>query len=309
MDKTKLKKTPFRVAVIDIGTYSTRITVAQVEDKTFKILHEEGHITALGRGVKQTKKLSNEAIEETLKVLKKYKKLCEEYKVDTILVLGTEALRVAQNREDFEKKLQKLGFKLKVISPEEEGKYAYLGAYYAVKPKGKICVIDQGGGSTEYIFGQGTNIEKVISLPFGIVNLTERFIKSDPPKKEEIKALINYLDKEISKVRDHVDTLVGLGGTITTLVALEYNIYPYDPKKINGKVLTKEQIKKWFDKLSNLTVDERKKIPQIEDKRAEAIIPGIAIFWRTLEIFNKNKIVVSDWSVKQGAIIANYLTL
>ena len=98
-----------------------------------------------------------------------------------------------------------------------------------------------------------------------------------------------------------------MGGTITTLAALEYNIYPYDPDKINGKVLTKEQIKKWFDKLSKLTVEERKKIPQIEDKRAEAIIPGIAIFWRTLEIFQKDRLVVSDWAVKHGAIIANFL--
>lgn len=303
-----IKKTPCKVAVIDIGTYSTRITIAQIENGTFKILHEEGHITALGRGVKQTKKLSKEAIEETLKVLKKYKKLCEEFGVEDILVLGTEALRVAQNRDEFERELQKLGFKLKVIPPEEEGKYAYLGAYYAVKPKGKVCVIDQGGGSTEYIFGQGGNIEKVISLPFGIVNLTERFIKNDPPTEDEIKNLIKYLDNEISKVRKPVDTLVGLGGTITTIVALEYGIYPYAPQKVNGKVLTKEQIKKWFEKLSKLTVEERKKIPQIEDKRAEAIIPGIAIFWRTLEIFDKDEIVVSDWAVKQGAIIANYLT-
>ena len=295
------------VAVIDIGTYSTRITIAQIEDKSFKILHEEGHITALGRGVKQTRKLSKEAMEETFKVLQRYKKLCEEYKVKKVLVLGTEALRIAQNREEFEKRVRSLGFELKVIPPEEEGKYAYLGAYYAVKPKGRVCVVDQGGGSTEYIFGRGTDIEKVVSLPFGIVNLTERFIKSDPPKEEEIKALIEFLDSQISKVSEPVDTVVGLGGTITTLVALEYNIYPYNPEKVNGKVLTKEQIKKWFEKLSKLTVEERKQFPQIEDKRAEAILPGIAIFWRTLELFNKDKIVVSDWAVKHGAIIYNFL--
>ena len=296
-----------RVAVIDVGTYSTRLLIAEVEENKFEILKEEGNITALGRGVKQTGKLSEEAIEETLKVLKRYKDICEEYKVEKCLVLTTEAVRVAKNREVFIEEVKKLGLEIKVISPEEEGRYAYIGAYFAVKPKGKVCVIDQGGGSTEFIFGKGLNIEEVISKPFGIVNLTERFIKSDPPREEELKELIEFLDRELKEVKRPVDTLVGLGGTITTLVALEYNIYPYNPKEVNGKVLTKEQIQKWFEKLSKMTIEERRKLPQIEDRRAEVIVSGVAFFWRLLEIFEKDKIVVSDWSVKEGAIIANFL--
>ncbi len=296
-----------RVAVIDIGTYSTRITIAEIKGNTFEILYEEGHITALGRRVKQTKLLSEEAIKETLEVLKRYKKLCEEYKVDKCLALGTEALRVAQNRDRFLNEVQKLGIEIRVIPPEEEGRYAYLGAYYAVRPKGKVCVVDQGGGSTEYIFGEGEEPKEVVSLPFGIVNLAETFLKHDPPTAEELKKLIEFLDGEISKVARPVDTLVGLGGTITTIAALEYGIYPYDPKEVNGKVLTKERIRYWFEKLSSMSVEERRKIPQIEDRRAEAIVAGAAIFWRTLELFQKGEIVVSDWAVKHGAIIANFL--
>ncbi len=296
-----------RVAVIDVGTYSTRLTIADIKDKDFKILYEEGHITALGRGVKKTGLLSEEGIKDTLKVIEKYKKLCEEYGVQKCLVLGTEALRIAKNRDKFLKELQKLGLDIKIISPQEEGKYAYIGAFYAVKPQGKVCVIDQGGGSTEFIFGQGLDIEEVISLPMGIVNLTEGFIKHNPPTEEEIKNLLLYLDEKIKPVVRPVDTLVGLGGTITTVAALEYSIYPYDPSKINGLTLTKEQIKKWFEKLSRLTVEERKKIPQIEDKRAEAIVPGIAMFWRILENFGKYELIVSDWGVKQGALISNFV--
>ncbi len=296
-----------RVAVIDIGTYSTRITIAEIKGNTFEILYEEGHITALGRGVKQTKLLSEEAIKETLEVLKRYKKLCEEYKVDKCLALGTEALRVAQNRDRFLSEVQKLGIEIRVIPPEEEGRYAYLGAYYAVHPEGRVCVVDQGGGSTEYIFGERDEPKEVVSLPFGIVNLTETFLKYDPPTAEELKKLIEFLDGEISKVARPVDTLIGLGGTITTIAALEYGIYPYDPKEVNGKLLTKERVKYWFEKLSSMSVEERRKIPQIEDRRAEAIVAGAAIFWRTLELFQKEEIVVSDWAVKHGAIIANFL--
>ena len=295
-----------RVAVIDVGTYSTRLIIAKVEGKSFQILKEEGNITALGRGVKQTGKLSKKAIDETLRVLERYKRLCEEYRVERCLVLTTEAVRIAENREEFIKAVKNLGLEIKIIPPEEEGRYAYIGAYFAVKPEGKICVVDQGGGSTEFIFGKGLDIEEVVSLPFGIVSLTERFIKSDPPT-EEIGKLIEFLDGEIKKVKRPVDTLVGLGGTITTLAALEYNIYPYNPKEVNGKILTKRQIEKWFKKLSKMTVEERRQLPQIEDRRAEVIVSGVALFWRLLEIFEKERIIVSDWSVKEGAIIYNFI--
>jgi exopolyphosphatase/guanosine-5'-triphosphate,3'-diphosphate pyrophosphatase len=296
-----------RVAVIDVGTFSTRLVIAEVDKNGLKILYEEGHITALGREVKKTGYLKEEAIKETYEVIKKYKKLCEEYKVEKCLVLGTEALRIAKNREQFVNLVTSLGLEIKIIPPEEEGKYAYIGAYFAVKPKGKNCVVDQGGGSTEFIFGEGLKVENVISLPFGIVTLTERFIKHDPPTGEEIEELIEFIDGEISKVVKPIDTLVGLGGTITTVAALEYNVYPYDPQKINGKVLKKESIKYWFEKLSKMSVEERKRLPQVEDRRAEAIISGIAVFWRILELFKKDEIVVSDWSVKEGAIIYNFL--
>ena len=298
-----------KVAVIDVGTYSTRLTIAEVKNSKLKILYEEGRITALGRGVKQTGLLSESAIKETLSALRDYKKKCDQYGVKKCLVLGTEALRVAKNREVFIKALKELGLQIKIISPWEEGKYAYLGAYFAVKPKGRVCVIDQGGGSTEFVYGKGLEVENVVSLPFGIVNLTERFLKNDPPTKEEIENLINYLSGEISKLDKDVDTLVGLGGTITTLVALEYDIYPYDPSKVNGKTLTKERVKYWFDKLASMSVEERKKFGQIEDRRAEVIIPGIAIFWVTMELFGKEELTVSDWAVKHGAIIANFLKI
>jgi len=296
-----------RVAVIDVGTFSTRLVIAEVEGNGIKILYEEGCITALGREVKKTGYLKEEAIKETVEVIKRYKKLCEDYGVEKCLVLGTEALRIAKNREIFIKLVTDLGLEIKVIPPEEEGLYAYIGAYFAVKPKGKTCVVDQGGGSTEFIFGEGVKVENVISLPFGIVTLTEQFIKHDPPKEEEIKKLVGFIDREIARVVRPVDTLVGLGGTITTLAALEYNVYPYNPEEINGKVLKKNRIKYWFEKLAKMRVGERKKIPQIEDRRAEAIVSGIAVYWRILELFNKEEILVSDWSVKEGAIIYNFL--
>jgi exopolyphosphatase/guanosine-5'-triphosphate,3'-diphosphate pyrophosphatase len=104
------------------------------------------------------------------------------------------------------------------------------------------------------------------------------------------------------KMKD-TEILVGLGGTITTVVALEYNIYPYDSKKVHGSKLTYEAITKWLNKLASMTVNQRKAIPMIEDKRAEAIVPGIVIFQTAMEVFQKDEITVSEWGVRHGLLL------
>ena len=298
-----------KIASIDIGSYSVRLSVAKVENGNLKIILDIGNITSLGSKVKETGFLQKDRIEETLKVLKKYKEEIEKLSVDKVIVVGTEALRRAKNSQEFIKLVkEETGFDVKVISPEDEGKYAYLGAVYSLKLEGKNCVIDQGGGSTEYIYGRNLESEKVISLPIGIVNLTETFLKHDPPKENELKELLNFLENEIGKVKNHVDNLVGLGGTITTLAALEYNVYPYDPNKVHGKKLKYEQVKKWFNILKEIPSSERsKRFKQIEDKRAEVILSGIAVFLKTLEVFGKEEITVSDWGLREGVIVGELL--
>ena len=298
-----------KIASIDIGSYSVRLSVAEVDNRNLKIILDTGNITSLGSRVKDTGILQKERIEETLNVLKNYKKKLDELKAEKVIVVATEALRKAKNSQEFIKLVkEEIGFNVKVISPEDEGKYAYLGAVYSLKLEGKNCVIDQGGGSTEYIYGRNLEVDKVISLPIGIVNLTETFLKHDPPKENEIKELLNFLEKEISKVKESADNLIGLGGTITTLCALEYNVYPYDPSKVHGKKLSYKQIKKWFDTLKEIPSSERsKRFKQIEDKRAEVILSGIAVFLKTLEVFGKEEITVSDWGLREGVIVGELL--
>ncbi len=294
-----------RIASIDIGSYSVRLTIAEIKDGSINVLLEKGRITSLGSGVKETGLLREDRIEETIKVLEEYKRDAEEYKVNKIVAVATEAIRKAKNSEDFIRRVkERTGIDIKVISPEEEGKLAFLGATYALKPEGKVVVVDQGGGSTEFIFGKNGSVEKLISLPIGIVNLTETFLKHDPPYKEEVEKLFSFLEEKIKPLKENVDEIIGLGGTITTMVALEYNIYPYDPSKVQGKELSLEALKRWFDTLIELPSKERsKRYKQIEDRRAEVIVSGIAMFIKILEIFEKEKLRVSDWGLKQGIIV------
>ncbi len=298
-----------RVASIDIGSYSVRLSVGEIENGNLRIILDKGKITALGQKVKETGFLQEDRILETLRVLEEYKEYIEKLGVDKVIVVGTEALRKAKNGWEFVKRVEEeIGFRIEIIPPEEEGKLAYLGAAFSLKVRGRNCVVDQGGGSTEYIFGKDLEVESIHSFPFGIVNLTETFLKHDPPTDKEVETLSEFLEKEIRKVKRKVDNLIGLGGTITTLAALEYNVYPYNPEEVHGRELTYDQIKKWFEELRSIPARERsKRYKQVEDKRAEVILAGIMIFLKTLEVFEREKLIVSDWGLREGVIIREFL--
>ena len=294
-----------RIATIDIGSYSVRLSIGEIKDNKIRIIYEKGVITGLGKGVNSNGMLDKKAVEETIEVLKEYSNIIKEHKAERVIAVATEALRRAKNSKEFVDRVKKItGIDIKVITPEEEGKLSYKAVCFSLELKGKNVVVDQGGGSTEFIYGKFCDIERVISLPMGIVNLTERFIKHDPPLKEELENMGKFIDDSLKKLEIEVDNIVGLGGTITTLSALEYDIFPYDPSKIHGSILKKEVIEKWLNTLANMKVEERKKIPQIEDRRAEAIVSGILMFDRILEHFKKDEIIVSDWGLKHGLIVS-----
>ncbi len=311
-----------KLAVIDIGTYSTRLLIAAIPEnipkdkvvENIKTIFSVGKITALGRNLNKNGYLEDEAIKETLAVLKEYVAVAKQFKVEKIIGYATQACRIAQNGKQFLEKVKELGIDVRLISGEKEAYFSFLATAYSIRPEDSFVVIDQGGGSTEYAYGKKENGEykliDSISFPFGIVNLTERFIKNDPPKKEELQEMKDFIKNQITtayqKMKD-AELLIGLGGTITTLVALEYNIYPYNSEKVHGKTLTYEAIHKWLEKLSSMTVGERKKIPMIEDQRAETIISGINSCETTLETFKKESIKVSDKGLRHGAIIYEFL--
>jgi len=310
----------YKVAVIDIGTYSTRLLISAVHIKdtleetlnSIEDIFSVGRITALGRRLKETGYLQEEAVKEVLSTIKEYVLICQQYEVERILGFATQACREAKNGEEFLQQVKELGVDVRLISGEEEANLSFLATAYGVKPDREFVVIDQGGGSTEFVLGDKEKTYKMKdykSFPFGIVNLTEGFIKSDPPKKKEIQGMKQFLTKNFEKIKHfkEADDFIGLGGTITTLAALENNIFPYSSAKVHGKTLSKQAVKKWLNKLSSMTLEERKSIPIIEDKRAEAIISGIVIFDTALDYFKKDKITVSDWGLRHGAVIKNVM--
>lgn len=298
-----------KIATIDIGSYSCRLSIANVENGEIKILHEEGKVTSLSSNVKDTGIISNERIRETLDVLVSFLKKARDLGAEKIVAVGTEVLRKAKNSKDFIELVKSItGIDVSVISPEEEGMLSYLSVAYSLKPEGNVLVIDQGGGSTEFIFGRGLQIQKVFSFPFGIVNLTEEFIKHDPPANYELESLKNFVDEQIGNIIETVDVIVGLGGTVTTLAALQYGIYPYNGNKVHGTKLSIQEIMHWLDTLSLMKAKDRvSTFPHIEERRATVIIPGIIVFYRAMLLFGKREILVSNWGLKEGIIVHQVL--
>ncbi|WP_448584073.1 Ppx/GppA phosphatase family protein [Thermocrinis sp.] len=297
------------MASVDVGSYSCRFSVADFSN-SFKLIYEEGNITSLATGLKDGNYLLEDRVEETLRVIKDYVSKAKKFGVDRIVLVGTEALRRAKNAEDFLRRVkEETGYELKVITPEEEGSLAFLAVAFSLNPEGKFCVIDQGGGSTEFVCGKGFEIEYIQSLPIGIVNLTEEFIKSDPPTNYELESLKNFLDEAISQVVRPCDVLVGLGGTITTISAIKHGVFPYEGQKVHGTKLSLDDIMFWLDTLSSMKAEDRiKHFPHIEPKRAKVIIPGLMIFYRAMMWFGKREITVSDWGIKEGVLVKEYLS-
>ncbi len=293
-----------KLASIDVGSYSIRLSVAEL-DGGLRLIHEEGVITALATDLKESGLLREDRMEESLQVIKSFVEKAKSLGAERIKIVGTEALRRAKNSSEFIEKLKSLtGIGLKVIAPEEEGRYAFLSVAYSLRPQGRFCIIDQGGGSTEFVCGRGFQVESLRSLPFGIVNLTEEFIHSDPPKLYELESLKNFLDEQIKEVVEPCDQLIGLGGTITTIAAIEYGIYPYKGEEVHGKELSIDKIMFWIETLSSMREKDRiANFPHIEPKRAKVIIPGLLIFYRSMLLFGKDKIKVSDWGLKEGLLV------
>ena len=298
-----------RIASLDVGSYSVRLTVADVLDHEIKIVKELGRITSLASRLSEDSLLKEDRMEETLEVIKEFVEEAKKEGADRIVAVATEALRKAKNSQEFLKKVkEETGVDLQIISPQEEGKLAFLATAFSLKPEGFFVVIDQGGGSTEFVFGEGLNPKEIISIPMGIVNLTERFLKDDPPTQEQLDELEAFIRRKVKGVVREVDEIVGLGGTITTVCALEKNVYPYDPKKIHGSRLSRESLEKWFNTLKVLPAKERsERFKQIEDRRAEVILAGILMFIVILEGFSKDSLLVGDWGVKHGLIVKELL--
>ena len=309
------------LAAIDIGTNSTRLLISRFENEKFIPLIREMQITRLGKGIKDSGSILDESAKNTIKVLKKYKKLINEFDVKNYRAVGTSVLRRAVNKDNFiSKTFVETGLSIEVINGLEEAKLSFNGVVKSliltkkIFNFDKILVVDIGGGSSEFILGDTNfNILKSTSLDIGSVRLTEDFIHNDPPSKNEINFLRNFIKNTLSyNLKDFIKynveddyknlTIIGLAGTFSSLASISINLKKYSMDKLNYLPLEFNKINDIFFNLCKLNLHERKKVIGLDPARADIIIGGTAIVIEVLNYFKKEKIFVSENDILDGII-------
>jgi exopolyphosphatase / guanosine-5'-triphosphate,3'-diphosphate pyrophosphatase len=303
------------LAAIDIGTNSTRLLISSYVNGEIKTLVREMHITRIGKGLKESGRISEEHELLTIKTLKRYKSLIDKFEVKKYLAVGTSALRRACNSNEFVNRVFKeTGIRLDIISGLKEAEFSFNGSVKKLnlsrnieRPQ-KILVADIGGGSSEFILGDmDSNVLLIKSIDIGCVRASEEYLQSDPPEKNEIMLLNKAVKEKIEETlidfpKNEDFIILGMAGTISTLASISLNLKKYDMAKINYLTLDIKTIKTIFDNLGNLALGERKKVTGLEPKRADIILGGIAIVIEVLEYFKKDKIMVSENDILDGII-------
>jgi len=299
---------PKRVAVIDIGTNSTRLLVADVAGGTVSQVERRSTVTRLGRGVDLSGHLSGEAIEDVCAAIAGYVEIIEDLGAETVDAIATSAVRDADNGSAFVAELrERFALSARVLGGEEEARSTYLGATSEAPPAEPTLVVDIGGGSTELVVGQGSEIGFHDSLQAGVVRHSERHITSDPPTAGELEALA-------ADVRGLIETSVGSGvaasrgiavaGTPTSLAAVELGLEPYDPSRVHGHVLALPSIQRMLSQLASVPLAERVEIPGLHPDRAPTIVAGVVILVEVMRAFGLEEIGVSEHDILYGTAIS-----
>lgn len=298
-----------RLAAVDVGTNSTRLLVADVQDD--RITAEQARemvITRLGKGVDRTRRLDAAALERTLEVLARYAATCTRLGVEATRVVATSATRDAANREQFLDGVRRLfGVEAEVLSGDEEGATAYTGATQDLPGDQRTLVVDIGGGSTEFIVGNH-DPEATLSIDIGCVRLLERHLHSDPPAPDEVAALRRDVEAHLRRVRaaldpSSADRVVGVAGTVTTVTAIALGLPSYDPARIHHAVVTAERVAATAERLCAMTVAERAALPVIAKGREDVIVAGALVLDEICRTFGFDRLIASEADILDGVLL------
>ncbi len=299
------------IAVIDIGSNTTRVLVRDTHNPTIDIVRDV-RITRLGKGLDATGVLSDESMDATRNAVSDFISLAIDSGAtkDNISLFATAAARRAKNGVDFIAHVSTdFGVSAQVISGEQEGETAFAGAMSGLTLETPSVVFDIGGASTEFALSDTKNFETcatVKSIPLGSVVMTNRHIRSDPPAPEELTNVISEVREYLKEVQLEIPeivnnrTWVGVAATVTTIAAVELGLVQFDADAIHQFVLTREAAEDVFRTLATETLEDRKHNPGLEPERADVIVAGAAIVVAIMRHFELPSIVVSCTDLLDG---------
>ncbi|HEX5469779.1 MAG TPA: Ppx/GppA phosphatase family protein [Gaiellaceae bacterium] len=290
-----------RVAAIDIGTNSTRLLVADVEDGAVRELDRRLEITRLGEGVDERRILLPQAIARVRNVLADYRKAAEAAHAARTLAFATSAVRDAENGEAFLGEVEwSYGFTTRLLSGDEEALLTFRGVSAGREVAPKTLVVDVGGGSTELSLGGPEGVAFHTSLDLGCVRLTERFGR-------EFEACAAHVRDTLAAglpVDLRPQTAIGVAGTVTTLATLDLDLAEEDPELVHGHRLAAATVAEQTGRLEGMTVEEIRALRGMHPNRAPVITAGAVVVRETLAHFGLDELEVSEHDIMHGAALA-----
>lgn len=283
------------LAAIDIGTNSTRLLMIDFEGNELKTIERDLVTTRIGEGVSGTGLLGEEGMKRTLQALCKFKKVIDGYGEVRLMVAATSAVRDAKNRDEFIQRVSsELNWELRVLTGREEACLSYAGVTQGLELPPNPLVIDVGGGSTEFIWQEQGAI-RVVSVNAGAVRMTEK-----EHSRDEIKEILKPALVEICKSGPGV--VIGVGGTVTTLAAIDQQLTVYNSELVHGYTLTSVKVRSILEKLESLDIEARKIVPGLQPERADIILKGIVIVDEILSGVNASGLIASEYDILHGMI-------
>jgi exopolyphosphatase/guanosine-5'-triphosphate,3'-diphosphate pyrophosphatase len=298
-----------RLAGLDLGTNTFLLLIADVGPHDITPVFEKETVVRLGKGVDAGGNLSPESMQRGVLCLQEYIAFANQYHCQEIFAVGTSALRDAANRESFLARVKtETGLKVRIISGEDEARLSFLGALSNKNDLPEpLAIIDIGGGSTEVVRGTHKGILEARSTDLGSVRLTERWLKHDPVLPEEVKVLREQAEKTmraawpVEEIR-RTATMIGTAGTITTIAAMVQKLTLYDPKRIDGFVMTARQLNAIIAELARLSIAERQMLPGLNPARADVILAGALLLEVFMSVYGFSQLLVSDRGLRYGVL-------
>ena len=297
------------LAAIDVGSNTVRMLIGDCAARQVQADHYYRCITRLGGGYTPGMGLAAESIERTLAALAAFSKILHQQSITKVRAVGTAALRRAENSQEFQEGFTELTqLKLEIITGDEEAQLTARGVLSAIHPiPATALILDVGGGSTELILVEDGQILFRRSYPLGVVRLCEEE-PDDSARLTAISRMLDelYLDLSRSHMKDKLGgscQLVGTAGTVTTLAAMAQQMIDYDPHRINNFTLSRGWLQQAYNRLAPMSVEERERLPGMEEGRGDLIVPGLQLVLSLLERYSWSSLKVADSGLLEGILL------
>ena len=295
-----------RVGVVDCGTNSIRLLIADIEGNNFREVDRQMQVVRLGQGVDETNQFHPDAISRTFAAIDLYAGEIARRGVEKIRFCATSATRDASNRQLFiDGVKERLGIEPEVISGDEEARLSFAGATREFnRTDGPFLVVDIGGGSTEFVFGTDS-VESAISVNIGCVRMSERHFHSDPPTADEVAIARSDIQNAIDIAAASVDiksarTLVCVAGTATTVAAAALNLPEYDRHAIHLSRISADQVHAVSDRFLTMSRDERASLDYMHPGRVDVITAGSLVLSKIVKATGAKEFVASENDILDG---------